>query len=273
MSVTSVDSVPVEALHTRFGFSEPIEFPAASRHKAFADWKMEVDDAPIFRYLYRNFNPRRHLEFGTWQGFGTVCCLQECGATVWTINLPFGQEFNDGNPGYGNDIDQAAEMQAWAERLGIPNDVQCYQSDRLGFIGRLYLQEDLGSRVCQIYCDSQEWDIANFPSDFFDSVLIDGGHQPEVVLSDTRKALRVLRPGGLILWHDFCLDRAVRTEFPWVEQLVTAIEGNLSWLRPQLKDLFWVDPSWMLIGVKSGHRGRLTNYLRRLRDAVLSRPT
>lgn len=36
-----------------------------------------------------------------------------------------------------------------------------------------------------------------------DFVFIDGGHTYEVVESDTRHALEMIRPGGLILWHDY----------------------------------------------------------------------
>jgi len=34
-------------------------------------------------------------------------------------------------------------------------------------------------------------------------VFVDGAHHYEAVLSDTRQALKMVRPGGAILWHDF----------------------------------------------------------------------
>ena len=75
-----VDIVGVADLHTRLSFSTPIDYPEASRRKPRRDWKMEDDDAPILRYLYRNVRPRRHLEFGTWSGTGACYCLEESDA-------------------------------------------------------------------------------------------------------------------------------------------------------------------------------------------------
>jgi hypothetical protein len=89
-----LDVVSVIDLHERLGFATPLEYPQGSMNKSFADWKMEVDDAPILRYIYRHVRPRRHLEFGTWEGTGACYCLDECDAHVWTINLPDGERID-----------------------------------------------------------------------------------------------------------------------------------------------------------------------------------
>jgi hypothetical protein len=34
-------------------------------------------------------------------------------------------------------------------------------------------------------------------------VFVDGSHAYSYVVSDTAKALRMVRPGGLVLWHDY----------------------------------------------------------------------
>lgn len=57
-----------------------------------------------------------------------------------------------------------------------------HRTDAGGYIGRIYRERGLGHRVRQVYCDSRDWNTANYPADFFDSVLIDGGHQPDVVI-------------------------------------------------------------------------------------------
>jgi len=83
-------------------------------------------------------------------------------------------------------------------------------------VSRRYREAGFGHRVCQIYCDSRTWDTSAYPRDFFDSVLIDGGHSADVVLSDTRKAFEVTRPGALIMWHDFCPDPTVLGAFAFI---------------------------------------------------------
>lgn len=221
-----LDIVSVDQLGERLHFQEVFRFPVASRNKPLVDWKMEVDDSPIFRYLYRNFRPRRHLEFGTWQGTGAVYCLEECAATIWTLNLPEGEVKADGT--------------------------RAYEGDEGLSIGRFYRERGFGSRVCQIYCDSRQWDTSNYPNGFFDSALIDGGHQPDVVVSDTHKALALLRRGGLCLWHDFCPDQEVLFRNPAATGVVESVLRNWGDLNKRMADLFWIHPSHILLGIVEG---------------------
>jgi predicted O-methyltransferase YrrM len=235
-------------------FSVPLSLPPAPSPKGLNQWKMEEDDAPILRFLYQAHQPRRHLEFGTWQGWGAALCLESSAATVWTINLPDGESRLDGTWAYGERV---------LEGSTIPPDTQTatygedelgprtyHRTDARGYIGRIYKEKGLGNRVCQIYCDSREWDPTNYPADFFDSVLIDGGHQPEVVINDAQKGLRVLRSGGLVMWHDFCPLPEIRSEFETVRGVTAGVESMLPELQAQLKTLCWINPSWILLGIK-----------------------
>ena len=63
---------------------------------------------------------------------------------------------------------------------------------------RPFLPQD--SRIRLLEADSRKWEP---PSDEkFDLCFIDAGHDYECVRNDSEKALRCLRPGGVILWHD-----------------------------------------------------------------------
>jgi len=241
-----LDIVDVSTLHTRLGFTPPLEYPYSSRLKPFSEWKMEEDDAPILRYLYRNFRPRRHLEFGTWAGTGACYCLEECDASVWTINLLDG-ELIDGRPAYSAIVEDAP---VGAQPLETVDGRGVYQTDAGLMIGRQYREAGFGHRVCQIYCDSRTWDTSAYPRDFFDSALIDGGHTAEVVMSDTRKAFEVTRPGSLIMWHDFCPDPLLFDAFPSVVGVITALTEHWDEVSLGLRDAFWVQPSFLLIGVR-----------------------
>jgi predicted O-methyltransferase YrrM len=228
--------------------------PPAASTKPLDKWRMEDDDAPIFRYLYQTHRPRRHLEFGTWQGWGATLCLESCDATVWTINLLDGETLKDGSWGYSERVlhpDSAPQdvtsVNFGEDELG-PRTY--HRTDARGYIGRIYRERQMGHRVCQIYCDSREWDISNYPPDFFDSVLIDGGHEPDIVISDARKALCVLRSGGLIMCHDFCPHPEIRSQFESVNGVTAGIGSILPELRGQLRRLCWINPSWILVGLK-----------------------
>lgn len=249
-ALASIPACSRSELRAHFGWFESPPLCAAD----FESWRMEDDDAPLFAYLYRNFAPRRHLEFGTWQGYGACLCLENSPATVWTMNLPDGETKPDGSWAYGHRVtdERSAPPGAVSVNYGQDDDGPrtYHRTDAASYIGRYYREKGLGHRVCQIYCDSRSWDTSAYPADFFDTTLIDGGHEPDVVLSDTRKALSVLRPGGMILWHDFCPLPAIRTQFSSVRGVTAAIEELLPELSGQLAKLCWVDPSWILLGIK-----------------------
>ena len=216
-------------------------------HRPLSSFKMEFDDAPILRFIYQNTLPRRHLEFGTWQGFGTTLCAASCDAEIWTINLPDGER-------------NAAGEMSYSARIGdIPHDLasqlgctstQRLQSDAGAMIGWMYRAAGFQSRIHQILADSRQWDTARFAAEFFDSILIDGGHTSDVVKNDTEKALPLLRPGELMMWHDFCPDAATITALPACKGVVTAIAENLENWRPLFREIFWIQPSFLLVGIK-----------------------
>jgi predicted O-methyltransferase YrrM len=212
---------------------------------------MDGDDAMILRYLFRQLAPQRHLEFGTWRGDGALCCLTECEATVWTLNLSGGEKHPNGNWMYPASIMQPDERPTWLQEMIGEGRPSRFPSDALGLVGLHYLNAGYGHRVCQIHCDSREWDTQQYPAGFFDTVLIDGGHTREVVASDTRKAISLLRRGGVVMWHDFCPDPDVLQNCPWTVTVAQAINDHLAWLTDELTDLFWIKPSWLLVGIKA----------------------
>lgn len=242
----SIPVAPSGKIAEIFGFDQQFDASLIDGSKPFDQWKMEVDDAPMFRYMYRNFKPSRHLEFGTWQGQGVLYVLEECNATVWTINLPAGLKRENGQGCYGNAPNDST-VQAWAKKLGlIPR--QFYHTDTYGFIGRMYLEKDLGSRVCQIYSDSTKWDTSNYPEGFFDSALIDGGHTKEIVSADTKTAFSMVRPGGLVLWHDFSPNDWQKIETS--TGVMRAIAKDMDFITANTTKLFWLKPAWILAGIK-----------------------
>ena len=54
----------------------------------------------------------------------------------------------------------------------------------------------------QLFGDSKALDITPWAGKC-DLVFVDGSHAYSYVVSDTAKALELVRPGGLVLWHDY----------------------------------------------------------------------
>lgn len=69
-------------------------------------------------------------------------------------------------------------------------------------IGIQYRHTPYENRIRQVLGDSAkvDWDALNPP---FDMIFIDGCHYREYVRADTENALRNLRPGGVVVWHDY----------------------------------------------------------------------
>ena len=66
----------------------------------------------------------------------------------------------------------------------------------------LYTGTCVESRITQLYGDSKDFDEGPYVGQC-DLVFVDGSHAYSYVMSDSRKALRMVAPGGIILWHDY----------------------------------------------------------------------
>ncbi len=58
------------------------------------------------------------------------------------------------------------------------------------------------NRITQLYGDSGTFDFSPWEARV-DLMFVDGSHSYEYVLSDTEAAWKMVKPGGLILWHDY----------------------------------------------------------------------
>ena len=46
--------------------------------------------------------------------------------------------------------------------------------------------------------------LPSFPSGHYHFIYVDGSHKADDVYADTLQAVRLVRPGGVILWDDYC---------------------------------------------------------------------
>jgi hypothetical protein len=65
-----------------------------------------------------------------------------------------------------------------------------------------YSGTEVEGKVTQLFGDSKEFDETPLLAKC-DLIFVDGSHAYSYVKSDTEKALRMLKPGGVILWHDY----------------------------------------------------------------------
>lgn len=70
------------------------------------------------------------------------------------------------------------------------------------YIGNFYREKGDFDRITQILEDSRQFDTTPYRHSF-DFVFVDADHSYNGVKNDTVKALELVRPGGIIMWHDY----------------------------------------------------------------------
>ena len=69
-------------------------------------------------------------------------------------------------------------------------------------IGEKFHHSAVASRIKQLYVGSTPFDFSPYFGKM-DFVFVDAEHDYANVLSDTAAAMKIVRPGGVIFWHDF----------------------------------------------------------------------
>lgn len=90
------------------------------------------------------------------------------------------------------------------------------------FTSFLYSGTPAESRVTQLFGDSKDLDVSQY-LERFDFLFVDGSHAYSYVLSDSRNALRMCAPGGLILWHDYRGPRRTKGVYRGLNELAREV--------------------------------------------------
>jgi len=123
---------------------------------------------------------KKVFEFGTYKGVSTTQLALNVaeGGMVFTLDLP------EGHPAYILPIPKPEERAIAAE----------------GGKGIL-IPRDLLDRVTFLSADSAEFDVTPYRNSI-DVVFVDAAHGYEYVKNDSEKGWEMLRPGGIMAWHD-----------------------------------------------------------------------
>ncbi|HYW31476.1 MAG TPA: class I SAM-dependent methyltransferase [Gemmatimonas sp.] len=102
------------------------------------------------------------------------------------------------------------------------NDTR-YAIEESAFEEFLYTGTPYADRIMQLYGDSKTFDESPWHK-WADLVFVDGSHARSYVDSDSQKAMRIVKPGGLVLWHDYAGARHASGVF----HALNALAGTLS---------------------------------------------
>jgi predicted O-methyltransferase YrrM len=108
-----------------------------------------------------------------------------------------------------------------AEYRAAPGDAEDARRSALSesaFASFFYRGTPEAARIEQLYGDSKQFDETGYLG-ACDLVFVDGSHARSYVESDGRKALRMVKPGGVVLWHDYHGPRRARGVFDTLNKL------------------------------------------------------
>ncbi len=131
-------------------------------------------------------NARRMFEFGTCTGRTAYLWARNSASDAKVTTLTLGPE-------------QRVLYEASERDRALDTEIALEESDLESF---LYSGSDVAHKIEQLFGDSKALDETPYVGKM-DLVFIDGSHAYSYVISDTRKALRMIRSGGLVLWHDY----------------------------------------------------------------------
>lgn len=121
------------------------------------------------------------FEIGTFEGRTTLnMALNAPEAQIYTLDLPAAELSN-------------TKMKIEREEEAYVNKVQS---------GARFVGHPAAARIQQLYGDSATFDFSPYYGTV-DLMFVDGSHAYEYVISDTENALKLVKKGGVILWHDY----------------------------------------------------------------------
>jgi predicted O-methyltransferase YrrM len=147
-------------------------FPGIERVRASASastahhFELPLGERAVIDVLIRHLRPKVLFEFGTYSGTTTALMAEASAddAVVHTIELP---------------------------------------SAREEIIGRAFRDRpELTDKIVQHRVDLKDFDFNPFVATV-DFVFIDASHERDDVMADSQHALRLLTPGGVIVWDDY----------------------------------------------------------------------
>ena len=184
-----IPKVPLEQLDPKFrpdelGATRAAEVTYVGRGTIRVPGGTSDTEAWILAVLAKD--ARRLFEFGTCTGKTAYLWArnQSADGTVTTLTLPPGQ------------------LSSYQSAVGDDATAEAYAREESRVTRFLYTGTEVEGRVAQLYGDSKQFDETPFAG-ACDMVFVDGSHAYSYVVSDTAKALSMVRPGGLVLWHDY----------------------------------------------------------------------
>lgn len=199
-----VPTISLEKVHpcfsiTKFGYSRECEVVMVNRTKNLAGTTNDMESW-ILAVLAKH--SRFIFEFGTCSGRSTYLMARNSPDDTRIVTLTL-------DP-YQSDVYVSAAGD-------LPGAMTAALNESI-YKEFVYTGTEVEKKITQLYGDSKKLDETPYIAKC-DLIFIDGSHAYSYVKNDTEKALRMLRPGGIILWHDYASHRTTADVFRYLNEL------------------------------------------------------
>ena len=110
------------------------------------------------------------------------------------------------------------QLDSYQDVDGDARDAVRLASQESRFDTFYYSGSDIEPKIEQLFGDSKAFDESSYVGQC-DLIFVDGSHAYSYVRSDTEKALRMVKPGGVVLWHDYQGPRHTKDVFRALNEL------------------------------------------------------
>lgn len=172
----AVESIPEATISELFPLDETPGAAIAPSSLGRHAWNVRTDELLFIGLAIKSLRAHRIFEIGTFNGATTRYMAEAAGlgSRVFTLDLP------------PNQFDATKLLKSFP-----------------GFrIGEQYRGTPEADRITQLFGDSTSFDYSPY-LESMDFVFVDAAHDYIHGKSDSRTAMRLVRPGGAIFWHDF----------------------------------------------------------------------
>ena len=145
-------------------------------------------EAQVLGALVQILQPKAIFEIGTYNGFSTLHLAKNSppNSRVYTLDLSPNVDGNKDSSDLKHDLREAH------------GDIKTMKANST----RWFHQDECRKKIVELFGDSRHFDFSPYDQNV-DLVFIDANHSYSYVKSDTENALKMLSPGGVILWHDY----------------------------------------------------------------------
>jgi predicted O-methyltransferase YrrM len=143
---------------------------------------LKLEELYVLCLICRKVESAFIFEFGTYNGRTTLnmAINTQPDSRIYTLDLPTPKE-----------TEFSTDKQDQTYQLGSQ-------------AGNFFSDSEYSNKIVQLWGDSAKFDETPYMNQV-DLILIDASHTYEYVRNDTLKAMKMLRTGGIILWHDYTI--------------------------------------------------------------------